>query len=425
MPNSIRSAAMAVVTMVTLTACGSGPSTGMWGGEVVDSAGITIVRNPATGIWRSGEAPSLEVVLRLGEVDGEPEYQFGLITGINVDEEGRIYIGDSQAQEVRVFDANGTFLRRIGRPGSGPGELGVGGTSVLIGRGDTLFLPDPGQQRVNIFLRDGTFVRSFPIPMAEGLSVKWAATDEGDLLQQLRRMPIPGMEQDAGPDIVIRRSSDGVVQDTVLILEGGMRVQYAGGGAAPSMTFFEPESVWEVLRDGRIVLALNSDYRINVLSPSGEVERVIEKAFVRQELGTSDRELFLSVIRETFEKQGIPPAVSQMVMQGVSFADHYPAFMTLMEGPEGSLWVQQIVTATQIAAKGGTFSPEDDLGSPDWDVFDRDGRFLGVVTLPPRFQPRVVRGDRIYGVQKDDMDVQYVVALTLADHLSVFSSGQN
>lgn len=399
-----------------LTACGSGPASGEWAGTITDSAGVAIVGNPAEGLWGPREVPAVSEALRIGRIEGEPEYQFGQIVGLNVDEEGRVYVGDSQAREIRVFDASGAFLRKIGRPGSGPGELGPGGTSVLLGRGDTLFVPDPGQQRVNIFLRDGSFVRSFPIPITEGMSVKWVATSAGELLQQVRRMPFPGREQEDGPDVVLRRGAGGVSRDTVLVLSGGMKVRYSGAGA-PSMMLFEPEPVWDAMRDDRLLVALNSNYRIEVRSPTGTVERVIQKSFVRQTLEGSDRDLFLAAIREAFEKQGLPPEAMQMVLQGVGFADHYPAFMTLLEGPEGSLWVQQIRSARQIAANGGTFSPGDDLGAPEWDVFDRDGRFLGVVTLPPRFQPRTVRGNRIYGVQKDELDVQYVVAVEVAGAL--------
>ena len=39
----------------------------------------------------------------------------------------------------------------------------------------------------------------------------------------------------------------------------------------------------------------------------------------------------------------------------------------------------------------------------------REGRFLGVVSMPPKFQPRLFVGDAIYGVQRDELDVQYVV----------------
>lgn len=393
-----------------LSACGSGPASGEWAGTVRDSAGVVVVSNPTEGLWRPGEVPAVEEILRIGQIEGAPEYQFGQIVGLNVDDDGNLYVGDSQAREIRVFDASGTFVRRIGRPGSGPGELGPGGTSVFLGRGDTLFAPDPGQQRVNVFLRDGTFVRSFPISFTQGVSVKWTVTPEAELLQQVRHLALPGGEQEPGPDLVLRRGSDGTIQDTVLVLPAGLSVQFSSN-STPTIKIFEPEPVWEMTRDGRILLAVNSDYRIELRSLDGSVERVIQKPFARQAVEEADREAFLTLFRETLEQQGAPPPAVQMIIQGINFADHYPAFITFMEGPEGSLWVQQIRSARQVAAAGGTFSPEDDLGAPDWDVFDRDGRFLGVVTLPPRFQPGVVRENRIYGVQKDELDVQYVVAV--------------
>ncbi len=53
----------------------------------------------------------------------------------------------------------------------------------------------------------------------------------------------------------------------------------------------------------------------------------------------------------------------------------------------------------------------EDFGASGWDVFDRAGRYLGVVNMPPRFQPRLFHEDEIYGVWRDDIDVQYVVRL--------------
>ena len=44
-------------------------------------------------------------------------------------------------------------------------------------------------------------------------------------------------------------------------------------------------------------------------------------------------------------------------------------------------------------------------------MFDDRGRFLGIIALPPRFQPMQVLGDRIYGIWWDDLDVQYVLRL--------------
>jgi hypothetical protein len=48
-------------------------------------------------------------------------------------------------------------------------------------------------------------------------------------------------------------------------------------------------------------------------------------------------------------------------------------------------------------------------------VFDGDGKYLGVVTMPLRFQPRILLGDKIYGVWRDDLDVQYVMRLRIVE----------
>ena len=37
--------------------------------------------------------------------------------------------------------------------------------------------------------------------------------------------------------------------------------------------------------------------------------------------------------------------------------------------------------------------------------------FLGEIQMPARFQPMRFTSDRIYGVWRDDLDVQYVMAL--------------
>lgn len=396
---------------VIATSCGSGQPGGGWHGTIRDSAGVVLVDNPATGIWRRGEVPAVREVLRIGVAEGEPEYQFGEITAVNVDAEGLIYVGDRLAQEIKVYDRSGRYQGRIGGPGAGPGELGAGGTGIHFGRGDTVIVPDPGLQRINFFLRDGSFLRSYPLSSMEGISRGWAAVPDSGLLQHLRRLPLPGQEGAAEGDVVVRRGWDGGVRDTVLVLPqaAGLRL---GDNGIPAMTLFGPEPVWGVAGDGRIFSAMNSEYRIEVRSLAGEVVQVIRRQFESQRVEAADREILLGHIRERIERLGAPPAGVAKLLQGVVIADHYPVIVTLMGGPEGSLWVQKILSVRRAAAVADSFHP-DELGSPEWDIFDREGRYLGEITLPSRFQPHLIRDGRIYGVARDQMDVQYVVVLEL------------
>ncbi|MDE0648826.1 MAG: hypothetical protein OXI12_00600, partial [Gammaproteobacteria bacterium] len=50
-----------------------------WAGTVNDSAGVTVVANPAAGLWMEATAWRLEEELRIGVVDGDPMREFGSI----------------------------------------------------------------------------------------------------------------------------------------------------------------------------------------------------------------------------------------------------------------------------------------------------------------------------------------------------------
>ena len=140
-------------------ACSSGG--GDWAGSVTDSAGVSIVANPATGMWGRGQAWTVQEELRIGALEGDPEYQFGQVAqgGITVDSHGRIYVLDQQAQEIKVYSPDGAYEKTIGKQGGGPGELRAA-QFLVMGPGDTLVVPDLGNRRVSKFSPDGTLLAS-------------------------------------------------------------------------------------------------------------------------------------------------------------------------------------------------------------------------------------------------------------------------
>ena len=88
-------------------------------------------------------------------------------TGIAVDSAGsRIYVVDtggvgSDLHRVRVFDAqSGKHLLDIGKRGSAPGELNLP-CDVTIGKEGLLYVVDCGNFRVQVFRPDGTLVSVF------------------------------------------------------------------------------------------------------------------------------------------------------------------------------------------------------------------------------------------------------------------------
>lgn len=93
-----------------------------WGGKIEEINGIVVVENPASPIHRHA-ALRLEEELSIGREDAGEEYLFSDISGLDADDEGRIYVINSPDANVRIFDKNGVFLKTFGRKGQGPGEI--------------------------------------------------------------------------------------------------------------------------------------------------------------------------------------------------------------------------------------------------------------------------------------------------------------
>ncbi len=103
-----------------------------------------------------------EAALRIGAVHGVPEEEWTQpVAGARLSD-GSLAILEQRPAEIRVFDARGTFLRRIGRPGDGPGELSApSGMAILPG--DTLAVWDPGAARISWFSPDGILAREWSL----------------------------------------------------------------------------------------------------------------------------------------------------------------------------------------------------------------------------------------------------------------------
>ena len=107
-----------------LTACAES-SRSPPGGPVMDTInGVVLVRNGPEGLWQEGDEWAIREDFRIGAADGPREILFGgNLASVSLGPHGQIFVLDFQAEEIRVFDGKGAFVRNIGRPGQGPGEL--------------------------------------------------------------------------------------------------------------------------------------------------------------------------------------------------------------------------------------------------------------------------------------------------------------
>jgi len=385
---------------------------GQWMGTVRDSAGVAIVENTQESVWSVSNQWTLEEELRIGAIEGDPDYQFGAIDFIAVDSHDRMFVMDAQAQHIKVFSADGRYEQTIGRPGAGPGELGQGAVSLYMGPGDTLLVPDLGNQRINRYASDGSSLGSFRLEIEKGLPMAINATRSGVIAEQVRPLALPDQPVRDTMDAIITLAADGTVLDTLKKFPSGGTINL--GGATPELNFFSAEPVWQLTNDMRLCFGVNDDYSIGVFAPDGSLERIIRKPFTRTPVAERDQEMMIDAMVELWTEAGVPPQAIPQLRQIIHFAEFYPAFASIQMGPGGTMWVQHIQSPTELSEEElEAFNFIEDIGAKDWDVFDVEGRFLGVVTMPPRFSPRVIVEDKIYGVFRDDLDVQYAVRLRI------------
>ncbi|MFC1499541.1 6-bladed beta-propeller [Candidatus Zixiibacteriota bacterium] len=137
------------------------------GTAVVTAQEAPVVENRFRPLMRTG--PQLELVAEAG-VDGPEEAMLFRPRGMFFDDEDHLYIPDWGNAAVMVYDRDGIYLRRIGRKGSGPGEINSPAGSY-ISWNDELVIPDRQNQRISYFTLDGEFLRSEVMASSNGIYI--------------------------------------------------------------------------------------------------------------------------------------------------------------------------------------------------------------------------------------------------------------
>lgn len=371
-----------------------------------DSAGVRIVDNGMAVGWPEGRTPTVRVDLEIGAAGGTGPDVFGNVVALAVDSVGAIHVLDQQAARVVVFDAEGRHRGTLGAPGAGPGELSPGATAVLVAPDGVVTVPDMGNARVTRFAGDGS-ATSWPLRLEHGIPVRWDDLADGTLVAQLRAVSPSGGDL---ADPIVRYGTAGSVVDTLTSLPGGASVT-VGDGGLPSISLFAPEPLWDVAPDGDLAWAMNSDYDIRRHAPDGSLTSVVRRDVDSRSVSQRDRAVLTEMVRDLMLDQGVPAAAVQEISARMRIADRFPALAAVHLDGDGGVWVQRVAIPTD-AGEDAVVDPMD-LGSADWDVFDDAGRWRGTVRLPERFTMMAIRGDALYGVVRDDLDVQRVVRLRL------------
>jgi hypothetical protein len=346
-------------------------------------------------------------VLRVGEEEG---VSFGRISGVAAAPDGRFFVLDHAESRVHVFSPAGKLERTFGRRGAGPGELSAYAMNVFFSRGQLLVV-DPMNRRLNVFGLDGTFVRSRQLEMGMAVALDWSAL--ATRLVYLTR-PLPtGMNSQRADVTYTVLSTDPIAEnapDTLLRITLPPSSRFALNGQKMNVThdLRVPQIYLSTDGIGRTLVAVSDTYHIRVLTTDGQTSW-LSRNIARRRLGRDALALMKANSDSALKAGARAGAAAAGGARGVPVPEIeliLPEFEPALSAMLGSERFVLVSRSVSVAIPGNL--------AYEWDILGYDNRLLGTLKTPLGFRPVTLVGDRLYGVEKDELDVESIAVYRIA-----------
>jgi hypothetical protein len=311
----------------------------------------------------------LKELWRIGADD--EDVLLGAIGGALSDDEGNVYLPDTQLSEVTVISPAGEVLRTLGGQGDGPGEVRrLGGIFFMPDGQLALIQGFPG--RVVTVNLDGTPGRGFHFQDQEGSDANFGVLVAG--LARGGSFILTGLSMRVDGPVNTQSyymslcDASGVEKHRFFSKEHP--INYAEHiGDEMGLDFVWAR--WDLGPDGRLYAAPHRDrYQIQILDPDGTLVRVIEREYESYSRTGDEKELVRRYVEAIHRNHPVPPIECRV-------EDTEPDIAGLRAAPNGELWV---------TTSRGTRNLPEGIGLLI-DVFEPEGRFVRQVAVHGEFDP--------------------------------------
>lgn len=393
--------AVVLLSTVAVSSCTEREGAVGWtvSADTVDGT-IRVINTPPA----SGAKPTIlaDEELRIGDVEGGGPALFGRIRTIAVLEDGRIAVADALAEEVRLFDHDGKYLRTFGGRGGGPGEL-QGMQGVYLDPDGLLRVPEQENARLSVFNPDTGFVRSYPLYLfSYSFQGPWKAAfdsagrtllasagrlGEGRYWNMLRIYDEDMLQIDSVP--YYDYTDDGSREHP-----GVWRIALGGGRLHVGVPFY-PMPHETLSPTGEFWTSSDGAQELEVArwTPPGDTTLLIVSRRPATKVTDAERDSAMAEITGRLEGQ-IP---SDARLDASKIPPFKPPVQGLSLDDRGRLWAR-------LSGPGAEPTV--------YDIFNQDGTHAETVSLPFSVDvsiPPITRGDELWAVVTDEFGVQYVV----------------
>lgn len=359
-----------------------------------------------------------EPVVTIGRVEGPEETIFGDVTSVAADGDGRIYVADRIGSLLRVYGADGRFLRQIGREGRGPGEY-ESPVDLAFGPEGRLYVRDAN--RVTVLAPAGragvadSVVATWPIPGLANLESRRARVDSaGRYHYPDYRFPREGAPRHfylvypGGPHRgdtvpVPPYATLGATRTAHYMISEGTGRMVEGLSHGP----FAPVADWDLTPRGTVIGGDGTRQTLVETDAGGDTLAALPTGRTgRRPVPPGERADSADALETRIDTLPVPLSEVRRVPEAVrerELPDSLPAFRSVHVSAAGEIWVER-------------WPPEGRSDERFFDVLGPDGEHRGSVVLPLPVvgdPPPHVTDDAVYGVVRGpETGVERVVKLT-------------
>lgn len=365
--------------------------------------------------------------VRIGAVD-DPDYAFGTVADLTVGPDGTVYSLHRGDAHVRLWTSRGEPAGVIGGEGEGPGEFTRPARLGFFG--DSLWVMDTRTYQVSYFDPSGAFLgRVAPqVAMGRGEDVEWSPPrPEAPLRDGTFLGRAPGWSREIATGDLTRAPfvhMDGEGETLSLVWMQQLRptdvlALMDEDGDIFGRQPFGDQTLTSTVDDGLIVVDRRAwegegqaSVRVTRLGVAGDTvwSTAIPyepTALPRERVDSAAKELaaVLFEFRSRADPGLAPGAFERDMIQATYAPGWVPPVRSMVVADDGSIWLERF----------GPVTEDDGSILRAWWILGADGVPDASAHTPDGLQVMVVTDDAVWGVETDELDVNYIVRYDLVD----------
>lgn len=261
---------------------------------------------------------------------------FESVIDVACDNDGNVYACDYRANNIKIFDSSGKYIKTIGSKGQGPGEFNM--PFKIAVSDDRLIVWDMMNSRLCAFTPDGEFINSVAISMLGAKPKKMRSLPNGDVVIELEK--IYYRELDKPQDRLIEIYSPDLKSKMTMYTQQILRRKYRRieGRRTGIIQPFSPDVYWDVTPEGKIIIGYSKKYEIEIYESTGRKISSFVHSFEPVKVTDKDKDIFFA--GGVFNGGGtVKKSVSDRSSKYREFPKYKPPYQRILIDSEGNILV--------------------------------------------------------------------------------------